>query len=66
MNYMKINTDKCHLLVLENKNGQMWVKLERDKVWESNDVKLLGITLNNKLKLDKCVSNICSEGSKGN
>ena len=61
---MKISTDKCHLLVSENKNGQMWVKLERDIVWESNDVKLLGITLNNKLKFDKHVFNICSEGNR--
>ena len=61
---MKINTDKCHLLVSENKNGQTWVKLERDIVWESNDVKLLGITLNNKLKFDKHVFNICSKGNR--
>ena len=37
MNYMKLNTDKCHLLVPRNKNRQMWAKL--DTVWESNDVK---------------------------
>ena len=52
MKYMKLNTDKCHLLVSGNKNGQMWAKLDIDIVWESNDVKLLGITLNNKLKFD--------------
>ena len=39
----------------------MWAKLDRDIVWESNDVKLLGITLNNELKFDKHVSNICSK-----
>ena len=39
MNYMKLNTDKCHVLVPENKNGQMWVRLDRNIVWESNDVK---------------------------
>ena len=43
MNYMKLNTDKCHLSVSRNKNGQMWAKLDRDIVWESNDVKPLGI-----------------------
>ena len=50
MNYMKLNTDKCHLLISGNKNEQMWAKLDRDIVWESNDVKLLGITLDNNLK----------------
>ena len=61
MNYIKLNADKCHLLVSGNKNGQIWAKLDRDVVWESNDVELLGITLNNKLKFDKHVSNICSK-----
>ena len=58
---MKLNTDRCHLLISDNKNEQMWVKLDRDIVWESNDVKLLGITLDINLKFDKHVSNICSK-----
>ena len=52
---MKLNTDKCHLSVSRNKNGQMWAKLDRDIVWESNDVKPLGI---------KNVSNICSKANR--
>ena len=55
MNYLKLNTDKCHLSVSGNKIRQMWAKLGRDIVWESNDIKLLGITLNIKLKFDKHV-----------
>ena len=43
MNYMKLNTDKCHLLISGNKNEYMWAKLDEDIVWESNDVELLGI-----------------------
>ena len=46
------------LLVSGNKNGQIWAKLDRDIVWESNDVKLVEITLNSKLKFDKHVSHI--------
>ena len=49
MNYMKLNTDKCHVLI-SGKNEKMLAKLVRDRVWESNDVKLLGITLDNNLK----------------
>ena len=45
MNYMKLNTDKCHLLISGNKNEQMWAKLDRD----INDVKLLGIILDNNI-----------------
>ena len=61
---MKLNTDRCHLLISDNKNEQMCVKLDRDIVWESNDVKLLGITLDNSLKFDKHVSNIFSKANR--
>ena len=64
MNYMKLNTYKCHLLISRNKNEQMWTKLNRDIVWESNDVKLLGITLDNNLKFDKHASVICSKANR--
>ena len=38
--------------------------MDRDIVWESNDVNLHGITLGNNLKFDKHVSNICSNTNK--
>ena len=41
MNDMKLNTDKCHLLISVNKNEYMWAKLDEDIVWESNDVEFL-------------------------
>ena len=63
-NYIKLNTNKCHLLISGNANEQMWAKLDRDIVWESNDVKLLGITLDKNLKFDKHVSNICSKAKR--
>ena len=37
----------------------MWAKLDKDIVWESNDIELLGATINNNLRFDKHVSNIC-------
>ena len=55
---MKLNTDKCHLLISGNKNEQLWAKLDRVIAWESNDVKLLGIALGKNLKCDKHVSNM--------
>ena len=64
MNCMKLNTDKCHLLISGNKNKQMWEKLDRDIFWESNNVKFLGITLDSNLKPDKHVSSICSKANR--
>ena len=64
LNIMKLNTDKCHLLISGNKNEQMWIKLNRNIVRAGCDVKLLEITLDNNLKFDKHVSNICSKANR--
>ena len=55
MDYVKLNVGKCHLFISGNKNEYMWARLDQDIVWESNDVKLLGVTKDKKLRLDKHV-----------
>ena len=47
---MKLNTDKIKLLMSGNKNECMWAKLFQDIVWNSHDVELLGVTIDNKLR----------------
>ena len=42
-NYIKLNTDKCHLLVYERKYGHSWAKIGDDKIWQSTEVKLSGV-----------------------
>ena len=44
-NYMKLNTDKCRLIVPWYKHEQVWVNIGKDLIWENNDVKLLGVTV---------------------
>ena len=44
-NYMKLNTDKCRLIVPWYKHEQVWVNIGKDLIWENNDVKLLGVTI---------------------
>ena len=61
---MKLNTNKCHLLLSGNKNEQIWAKLDRDIVWESNDVKLLRITVDNNVSFDKHVSSALTRVAK--
>ena len=63
-NYMKLNTDKCHLIVSGYKHEQIWAIIGKDKIWESSDVKLLGGTIDYELKFDKDVSKICSKASR--
>ena len=60
-NNMKRNAGKCHLFVSENKHGHMWAKIVDDQIWESRTVKLLGRTIDNKLKFDEYISNVCKK-----
>ena len=60
-NYMKSNTDKCRLIVSGHKHEQVWTNIGKDLVWESSDVKLLGITTDRDLKFDKHVLKLCSK-----
>ena len=46
-NYMKMNSDKCHLFISGNQFEHLWAKIGNDRIWESRTVKLLGITLDN-------------------
>ena len=55
---MKLNTDKCHLLVAGHKFDHTWVRVGPDKIWENNSIKLLGVSIDNELKFDKHVLNI--------
>ena len=57
-NYIKLNTDKCHLFVARHKFECTWVRVVPDKIWEDHSVKLLGVSIHNKLKFDKHVLNI--------
>ena len=50
------NTDKSHLLVSGTKYEH--------KIWESNKVKLSGVTINNKLKFYSHFVNICFKANQ--
>ena len=49
-NYMKLNTDKCHLIISGYKLEQVWAHVGEDKIWESTNFKLLGVTIDKELK----------------
>ena len=63
-NYMKMNSDKCHLLVASHKFELISAKIGTDLIWESNSVKLLGITIDNHLKFNKYISLLCVEANR--
>ena len=39
----------------------MWAKIGHDQIQESRTVKLLGITIDNELKFDEYISNVCKK-----
>ena len=53
-NYMKLNTDKCHLIVPDCKYEQVWANTRKYSISKDNDVKLLWITIDSNL-LKLCI-----------
>ena len=58
---MEMNSNKCHLLVVNHKFEQIWTKIGTDLIRESKFVKLLRITIDNHLKFDKHFSLLCAK-----
>ena len=48
-----------HLFISDNKLEQMWVRIRDNMMWENRTVKLLGIKIDNDLKFDEYLTNIC-------
>ena len=51
-------------MYIHGHNENISAKLDKDIVWESNDVELLRVTINNNLWFGKYVSNICLRANK--
>ena len=52
---MKLNTDKCHLIISCFKHKAMWAKIVEDVRWERSNVQPLGVTIDNNLGFDEHV-----------
>ena len=63
-NYMKLNADKSHLTISGNKHGSLWIDIGNDEIWESSNVKLLGVNIDRDLKFNEHMLNICSKANK--
>ena len=61
-NYMKINTDECHLLAL-GLNIATWT-FGHEKIRESAEAKLLGMAKNNSLKSENYVSTLSFKANR--
>ena len=50
--YMKLNSEKCHLLISGPHYEEIFINFRSNKIWESKTVKLIGIT-DKEFKFDK-------------
>ena len=57
-NYVKWNSNKCHLLVSRQHYEKMLINIENNRILKNKNVELLGITIDKDLKLDKHVNKI--------
>ena len=59
---MKSNNDKCHLIIINNENNAILIGDE--EITGSKTVKLLDITIDNKLSFNEHVTNICKKANQ--
>ena len=60
-NYMKLNPDKCHLLICGDKEECILANISGELVIESHQEKLLGVQIDSKLKFENHVKNLCKK-----
>ena len=61
---MKLNQEKCHLLVSGYKHENIWARIGQTKIWESRKQKLLGVEIDSNLNFDLYVSSLCKKAGK--
>ena len=61
-NGMKANADKCYLVV--NSKEKVCTKIGSYNIESSEQQKLLGVLIDNKLTFDKHINNLCAKASQ--
>ena len=60
--FLKVNPDKCHLLL--NIDENIALKIKNETITNSSNQKLLGILFNNKFDIDEHVTSLCRKASQ--
>ena len=61
---MKLNEDKCHLMIFGGKSNEVSVKIGEASVKESKEEKLLGIIFDQALSFKQHVRALCKKASQ--
>ena len=63
-NCMKLNEDKCHLIVFGDKSNDVSVNIGRITIKESTEEKLLGVILDKKLCFKQQIKSMCKKAGQ--
>ena len=63
-NYMKLNQDKCHIIISGHKSEAIWAKISQSKIWESKNQNLLGVIIDHQLNFDEYLVSPCKKAEK--
>ena len=58
---MKLNENNCHFIISWHKYEHSLVKINENMIWESSNVKLLGVNIDSNLTFNDHVSFICAK-----
>ena len=61
---MKLNGDKCHLLLSGYKHEVMWANTGQSQIRESKEQKLLGVTIDRDMKFDEYILIQCKKAGR--
>ena len=61
-NFLKANANKCHLIL--STDEPFSINIDNEVIKNSSNKKLLGINLNNRMRFDTYVANVCNRVSK--
>ena len=63
-NYMKLNADKCHMLLSENCSHKSVVKVDNEEIVATQCEKLLGVNIDDKLTFEKHINTLCEKARR--
>ena len=63
-NGMKLNADKCHLIIAGYKHQCHWAMVGEEKIWENEVEKLLGVKIDRNLRFNYHITDICIKAGR--
>ena len=61
---MKLNDEKCHLLISGHKHENVWTQIGNAKIWEIKSQKLLAVKIDRTSNFDEHVRSLCKKAGR--